>query len=65
VFAPKAGRNEEEAGYALTFATDLATLESPFIILDANHISGEPITVVKLPQRVPNGLHGNWCSMEV
>jgi carotenoid cleavage dioxygenase-like enzyme len=65
VFAPKAGRNEEEAGYALTFATDLATLESRFIILDADDISGEPIAVVKLPQRVPNGLHGNWRPMEV
>ena len=34
-------------------------------ILDANDISGEPIAVVKLPQRVPNGLHGNWRPMEV
>jgi carotenoid cleavage dioxygenase-like enzyme len=34
-------------------------------ILNANDISGEPIAVVKLPQRVPNGLHGNWCPMEV
>ncbi len=64
VFAPKAGRNEEEAGYILTFVTDLATIESRFIIIDAEDFSGTPTAVVQLPQRVPNGLHGNWCPME-
>jgi carotenoid cleavage dioxygenase-like enzyme len=42
VFAPKAGRNEEEAGYAITFATDLATPESRFIILDAKIFQASP-----------------------
>jgi carotenoid cleavage dioxygenase-like enzyme len=60
VFAPKAGRSEEEAGYVLTFATNLATMESTFVILDAENFSGEPVAVVKLPHRVPLGLHGNW-----
>jgi carotenoid cleavage dioxygenase-like enzyme len=64
VFAPKAGRNDEEAGYILTFATDLATKESRFVIIDAEDFSGTPVAVVKLPQRVPNGLHGNWYPME-
>jgi carotenoid cleavage dioxygenase-like enzyme len=59
VFAPKAGPSEEEAGYVLTFATDLATMESSFVILDAEDFSGEPAAVVKLPRRVPLGLHGN------
>jgi carotenoid cleavage dioxygenase-like enzyme len=60
VFAPKPGRDEEEAGYVLTFATDLATRESTFVILDAGDFTGEPVAVVKLPRRVPQGLHGNW-----
>jgi carotenoid cleavage dioxygenase-like enzyme len=60
VFAPKAGRSQEEAGYVLTFATDLATERSSFVILDAGDFSGEPVAVVSLPQRVPLGLHGNW-----
>jgi carotenoid cleavage dioxygenase-like enzyme len=60
VFAPKAGRSEEEAGYVLTFATDLATKQSSLVILDASDFSGEPVAVVRLPQRVPLGLHGNW-----
>jgi carotenoid cleavage dioxygenase-like enzyme len=64
VFAPKAGRDEEEAGYVLTFVTELATMESSFVILDAEDITGAPVAVVKLPQRVPNGLHGNWYPLE-
>lgn len=64
VFAPKAGRSEEEAGYVLTLMTDLATMESSFVILDAEEFSGEPVAIVKLPQRVPLGLHGNWCPVD-
>jgi carotenoid cleavage dioxygenase-like enzyme len=64
VFAPKAGRTEEEAGYVLTFATDLATMDLSFVILDAENFSGEPAAVVKLPRRIPLGLHGNWFPAE-
>jgi carotenoid cleavage dioxygenase-like enzyme len=60
VFAPKAGRSEEEAGYVLTFATDISTTESSFVILDAEDFTGKPVAVVKLPRRVPLELHGNW-----
>lgn len=64
VFAPKPGRSEEEAGYVLTFATDIATMESRFVILDAEDFGGEPVAVVKLPRRVPLGLHGHWYPAE-
>ena len=60
MFAPKPGRNEEAAGYVLTFATDLATMESTFVIVDAEDFSGAPAAVVKMLRRVPLGLHGNW-----
>ncbi len=64
VFAPKAGRTEEEAGYVITFVADLATLESTFVIVDAEDFSAPPVAVVKLPRRVPLGLHGNWYADE-
>jgi carotenoid cleavage dioxygenase-like enzyme len=51
---------DEAAGYILTFATNIATMESTFVILDAEDFAGEPAAVVKLPRRVPLGLHGNW-----
>ena len=60
VFAPKAGRTDEAAGYILTFATNIATMESTFVILDAEDFASEPAAVVKLPRRVPLGLHGNF-----
>jgi carotenoid cleavage dioxygenase len=60
VFAPKPGRSEEEACWVLTFATDLATMASSFVILDAEDFEGAPVAVVQLPRRVPLGLHGNW-----
>ncbi|HUC16791.1 MAG TPA: carotenoid oxygenase family protein [Acetobacteraceae bacterium] len=63
-FAPKPGRSEEEAGYILTFTTDLGTMQSRFVILDAEDFSAAPVAVVTLPRRVPLGLHGNWCPME-
>jgi carotenoid cleavage dioxygenase-like enzyme len=44
--------------------TDLATMESNFVILDAEEFSGEPVAIVKLPQRVPLGLHSNWCPLD-
>jgi carotenoid cleavage dioxygenase-like enzyme len=65
VFAPKVGRSEENAGYILTFATDAATMESTFVIVDAEDFSGEPVATIKLPRRVPLGLHGNWYPAEV
>jgi carotenoid cleavage dioxygenase-like enzyme len=49
----RAGRTEEEAGYILAFATNVATMESTSIILDAEDFAGEPMAVVKLPRRVP------------
>lgn len=64
VFAPKTGTSEEGAGYILTFATDRATMASSFVILDAQDFSGEPVAIVRLPQRVPLGLHGIWCPLK-
>lgn len=64
VFAPKSGRSEEGSGYILTIATDRATMESSFVILDAEAFAGEPVAIVRLPQRVPLGLHGNWFPLD-
>jgi carotenoid cleavage dioxygenase-like enzyme len=35
-------------------------MESTFVILDAEDFASEPAAVVKLPRRVPLGLHGNF-----
>jgi carotenoid cleavage dioxygenase len=35
---------------------------SNFVLLDAHRIEEAPVVVIELPQRVPQGLHGNWMA---
>lgn len=58
VFAPAAGRSGENEGYVLTYRygddhTDL-------LVLHAAAIDAEPVAVLRMPQRVPSGLHGSF-----
>jgi carotenoid cleavage dioxygenase len=59
VFAPAASGAPDQ-GYYVTFRTDLQTLLSDWVVLDAANIAAGPLAVVPLPFRVPLGLHGNW-----
>ena len=61
VFAPRAGATEELDGYYLAFATSLDSGRSArFVVWDAAEFPALPVAQVRIPQRVPNGLHGNW-----
>ncbi len=61
VFAPREGATEELDGYYLAFVTSLdADRSARFMIWDAAQFPEPPIAEVSIPQRVPNGLHGNW-----
>ena len=60
VFAPAGPAAAEDQGYVVTFATDAATLQSYFLILHAADIAGEPAATLRIPHRVPAGLHGCW-----
>lgn len=57
--ARKQGGREDD-GYVATFAFDPVQQTSEFVLLDAARLDDEPVAVVRLPQRVPQGLHGNW-----
>jgi carotenoid cleavage dioxygenase-like enzyme len=60
-FAPRIGAIEELDGYYLAFVNSLgADRSASFAIWDAGDFPGEPIARIHIPQRVPNGLHGNW-----
>jgi carotenoid cleavage dioxygenase len=59
VFIPRGG-NREDDGYLAAFTFDPASRTSNFVLLDAAHVGADPIAVVRLPQRVPQGLHGTW-----
>jgi carotenoid cleavage dioxygenase-like enzyme len=60
VFVPSNRNPDEEAGYVVTYryesdATDL-------VVLRAGDIGGKPAAVLRMPQRVPCGLHGCWVA---
>lgn len=60
VFAPRPGSTDELDGYYLAFVTGFADDRTTLGIWDAADFPGPPRAKVHLPQRVPNGLHGNW-----
>jgi carotenoid cleavage dioxygenase-like enzyme len=60
IFAPRAGGTEELDGYYVTFASSVDADTSWMVVWDASSFPGDPVAKVRLPQRVPNGLHGNW-----
>jgi carotenoid cleavage dioxygenase-like enzyme len=62
VFVPRARAAAEDDGYLALFVFDPAGRSSDFVLLDAAHLDQEPVAVVRLPQRVPQGLHGNWIA---
>jgi len=63
VFVPAPGGGVEEGTY-VTFRTHRSTLESDFVFLEASDIAAGPVARVRLPFRVPAGLHGNWMPSE-
>ena len=58
-FVPRAGGAEGD-GYILTLLFDKTANTSDLAILDARQLAAGPIARVKLPHRVPGGLHGAW-----
>jgi carotenoid cleavage dioxygenase len=60
VFVPRGDR--EDDGYLAIFCYDPFNRTSDFVLLDAARIEAEPVAVVRLPQRVPQGLHGTWIA---
>ena len=61
VFVPGEG-SEEDDGYLAVFVFDPDNQTSDFVLLDAAHVDQPPVAVIRLPQRVPQGLHGNWIA---
>jgi carotenoid cleavage dioxygenase len=62
VFIPRGAGQGEDDGYLATFVFDPIAKSSDLILLDAAHVNDDPVAVIRLPQRVPQGLHGNWVS---
>jgi carotenoid cleavage dioxygenase-like enzyme len=50
----------EDDGYLLAFLYERQRDKSSLIILDASDVTQPPIAQIRLPVRVPVGLHGHW-----
>jgi carotenoid cleavage dioxygenase len=59
-FAPDPASDAPDSGWWLTFATDRRTGESRLLVIPAADPGTGPVAQVRLPVRVPLGLHGNW-----
>ncbi|MGO9891077.1 MAG: carotenoid oxygenase family protein, partial [Solirubrobacteraceae bacterium] len=60
VFVPSGPDAAEDDGWVLAIAYDAERDASDFLVLNAGDFTGQPQAVVRLPQRVPFGFHGNW-----
>ena len=58
-FVPRGTRGEDD-GLIAFFAFDPVNRTSDLVLLDAARVDAEPVAVIRMPQRVPQGLHGNW-----
>lgn len=62
VFVPRAGGTAEDDGWMIGYRYQPERSAGELVVLNAADITGEPQAVVHLPQRVPNGFHGNWVA---
>ena len=62
VFVAREGSEAEDDGWLVTFSHANDGSDASFVVLDAQDLARGPVAEVRLPQRVPNGFHGNWVS---
>ncbi|GIL87069.1 hypothetical protein Vretifemale_15228 [Volvox reticuliferus] len=62
MFVPRPGSSREGDGWLLVVVHNAATQKAEVNILDAQDLSSGPLATIRLPHRLPSGLHGSWCS---
>ncbi|MFG2720609.1 carotenoid oxygenase family protein [Streptomyces sp. NPDC048416] len=62
VFVPRGHDAAEADGWLLSLVYDAADDRSELVVLDTADFTGEPAAVVRLPVRVPHGLHATWIA---
>ena len=62
VFVPAPGSTSEDDGYVISFVHEEGNAGGSFVMLDAKRLDAAPIARIRLPRRVPSGLHGWWVA---
>lgn len=60
VFVANSSKKTEDDGHVALFVYDKTNNSSDFVFLDAQNFADPTIASIKLPRRVPHGLHGSW-----
>ncbi|GAA4920192.1 carotenoid cleavage dioxygenase [Actinomycetospora succinea] len=63
-FVPRPGDTDSSHGWWVTFATDRTDRSSWFVVFAAADPAAGPVARVRIPVRVPLGLHGAWLPTE-
>jgi carotenoid cleavage dioxygenase len=62
VVIPRADRRDEQAAWIMLFVHARDGSQTELVVLDAEHFSAPPLARVRIPGRVPYGLHGAWLA---
>jgi carotenoid cleavage dioxygenase-like enzyme len=62
VFVQGAEDAPEGHGYVFVIVSRRDLMHSELVVLDAQNVDKEPVCTLKVPLRIPKGLHGNWVT---
>ncbi len=60
IYIPKENSKNEDEGFVGVYTYNAETQNSEFVLLNAESFEDKPLARIKMPQRVPHGLHGSW-----
>lgn len=63
VFIPRFEHADEDNGWIIALRLNLESNLSELVIFDCQAFTDEPVAIIHLPARVPNGFHGNWIPL--
>jgi carotenoid cleavage dioxygenase len=65
IFVPPSSTDTANGeGYVMQLVDRHATGTTDLLILDAQHVDAQPVATLRIPIRMPGGLHGNWVSAQ-
>jgi carotenoid cleavage dioxygenase-like enzyme len=64
VFVPRPGDPADDHGWWVTYAIDRTDESSSLVVIPAGDPAAGPVARVRIPTRVPLGLHGAWLPTE-
>lgn len=64
VFVPRSPGAEEDDGWLMGFVIDADGGGTALEILDASDFAADPVATIRVPHRIPPGIHGAWLETD-